>query len=83
MAEIITRVLGNTPKNAPLSNEDIDNNFINLNLSTQNVDNLRGVTLVFTDLSEKDMITYNGVNWINTPETFSYSLVKTFAFMGA
>ena len=31
MATIITRVLGATAKGTPLTNEEVDNNFINLN----------------------------------------------------
>jgi hypothetical protein len=31
MATIITRVLGDTAKGTPLTNEEVDNNFINLN----------------------------------------------------
>lgn len=31
MAEIITRVLPPTAKNAPLTNEEVDSNFVNLN----------------------------------------------------
>jgi hypothetical protein len=31
MAELTTRVLGDSPKNAPLTNAEVDQNFISLN----------------------------------------------------
>lgn len=31
MAELTTRVLGPTPKNSPLTNAEVDQNFLNLN----------------------------------------------------
>ena len=56
MATIITRVTGPTAKSSPLTNTEIDNNFINLNSELANVD-LSGVTAAALLRSTADVIT--------------------------
>jgi len=57
MATIITRVLGVSPKNTPLTNSEVDNNFINLNtelgeklVKTSNLNDLSNVATARTNL---------------------------------
>lgn len=58
MAIIITRVLGATAKGTPLTNAEVDTNFINLNTETgeklvknSNLSDLTNVTTARTNLS--------------------------------
>jgi len=39
MAELTTRVLGDSPKNAPLTNQEVDTNFLNLDAELTQVNN--------------------------------------------
>jgi hypothetical protein len=57
MATIITRVLGVSPKGTPLTNSEVDNNFINLNtelgeklVKTSNLNDLSNVATARTNL---------------------------------
>lgn len=57
MATIITRVLGATAKGTPLTNAEVDNNFINLNTETgeklvkaSNLSDLTNTTTARTNL---------------------------------
>jgi hypothetical protein len=38
MVDITTRVLGTTPKNSPLTNQEVDQNFLNLKQKVEEVD---------------------------------------------
>lgn len=38
MIDLTTRVLGDTPKNAPLTNQEVDTNFLNLKEGVEQVE---------------------------------------------
>ena len=60
MATIVTREVGATAKGSPLTNTEVDNNFINLNVELVTAKNKLDATFVFDESTEK----YNLLNTI-------------------
>jgi hypothetical protein len=59
MATIITREVGTSSVNRPLTNAEIDNNFINLNAAIANIGGSGGTGNSFTSYTRTSFLVYN------------------------